>query len=539
MSAKTNFRHMGTMLDCSRNAVPNVKALKKWIDILSDLGYDTLMLYTEDTYEVNENPYFGYMRGRYTKEELKMINEYAAQRGVELVPCIQTLAHLNAIVRWPAYAPIVDCDDILLAGDEKVYELIDHMFATLSECFTSRLINIGMDEAHMIGRGKYYDQHGDTNRTEILVSHVRRVAEIGKKYGFELLMWSDMFFRLATGGEYYADDIQIDASVKAQIPDNVQLIYWDYYSQDQNRYAKMLQAHSKIKEGTWFAGGLWTWTGFTPHNGYSIGASKAALAACQDAGIQDVFMTMWGDNGAECSIFALLPALFYVSELAKGNADEAVIKAKFEKKFGIAFDAFMLLDLPGTPGKDAETTNNAEKYLLYNDCFTGIMDSTLQGGESEQYQKCAEQLQAYTEQENWGYLFRTAKALCELLAVKAELGRKTRAVYAQKDREQLPALIASYQDAKDKALVFYKVYKEAWMKDKKAIGFDVQDLRLGGLIMRIDSCKERLQDLYDGKLDQIEELEEKQLDFQGNGEGFQKQHDCFNTWGKIVTANVI
>lgn len=301
----------------------------------------------------------------------------------------------------------------------------------------------------------------------------------------------------------------------------------------------MLQAHRKIKEGTWFAGGLWTWTGFTPQNGYSIGASKAALAACQDAGIQDVFMTMWGDNGAECSIFALLPALFYVSELAKGNADEAVIKAKFEEKYGIAFDAFMLLDLPGTPGKDAETTNNAEKYLLYNDCFTGIMDSTLQGGESEQYQKCAEQLQSYTDQENWGYLFRTAKALCELLAVKAELGRKTRAVYAQKDRAQLPALIASYQDAKDKAMVFYKVYKEAWMKDKKAIGFDVQDLRLGGLIMRIDSCKERLQELYDGKLDQIEELEEKQLDLKGNGEVFQKQHDCFNNWERIVTANVI
>lgn len=538
MNAKTNFRHMGTMLDCSRNAVPNRKALEKWIDILSDLGYDTLMLYTEDTYEVEENPYFGYMRGRYTPEELKQINAYAAERGVELVPCIQTLAHLNAIVRWPAYAPIVDCDDILLAGDEKVYELIDHMFATLSKCFTSRLINIGMDEAHMIGRGKYYDLHGDTNRSELLVAHIKRVAEIGKKYGFQLLMWSDMFFRLATGGNYYADDVQINDSVKAQIPDNVQLIYWDYYSQDQKRYAGMLKAHEKIKEGTWFAGGLWTWTGFTPHNRYSIGASEAALAACREAGIEDVFMTMWGDDGAECSIFSLLPSLFYVSELAKGNADEAAIKAKFEEKYGIAFDAFMMLDLAGPSGKGDNTCQNPEKYLLYNDCFTGLLDCMVQGGESQEYAAYAEKLQPYTENEEWGYLFETVQKLCEALAVKAELGVKTREVYAAHNMEELPSLISQYEEAKNRVSAFHKAFKAQWMKEKKAVGFDVQDIRLGGVLMRLDSCKERLQDLYDGKLDQIEELEETQLDLLGKEE-FSKRAICWNSWEKTVTANVL
>lgn len=40
----------------------------------------------------------------------------------------------------------------MLAEDETVYELIDKMFVTISECFTSRIINIGMDEAIMIGK---------------------------------------------------------------------------------------------------------------------------------------------------------------------------------------------------------------------------------------------------------------------------------------------------------------------------------------------------------------------------------------------------
>ena len=153
------FHRFGTMIDCSRNAVMSVKGVKRWIDLTADLGYNELLLYTEDTYEVDENPYFGYRRGRYSQEELREIDQYALSKGVNLVPCIQTLAHLNAIVRWPAYKGMVDINDILLAGDERVYELIDKMFSSLSKCFSSRIINIGMDEARMIGRGKYYDLH--------------------------------------------------------------------------------------------------------------------------------------------------------------------------------------------------------------------------------------------------------------------------------------------------------------------------------------------------------------------------------------------
>ena len=48
--------HLGVMLDCSRNAVLKPEAVKRYIDILSRLGYNSLMLYTEDTYEVDNQP---------------------------------------------------------------------------------------------------------------------------------------------------------------------------------------------------------------------------------------------------------------------------------------------------------------------------------------------------------------------------------------------------------------------------------------------------------------------------------------------------
>jgi len=54
------------MLDCSRNAIPNKGFLKKWIDILADCGYNELQLYTEDTFQVENEPYFGYLRGGFS-----------------------------------------------------------------------------------------------------------------------------------------------------------------------------------------------------------------------------------------------------------------------------------------------------------------------------------------------------------------------------------------------------------------------------------------------------------------------------------------
>ena len=65
------FNMSGVMLDASRNAVPTVADVEKLLQHMAVMGLDTLMLYTEDTYEVKEHPYFGYMRGRYTFEELQ------------------------------------------------------------------------------------------------------------------------------------------------------------------------------------------------------------------------------------------------------------------------------------------------------------------------------------------------------------------------------------------------------------------------------------------------------------------------------------
>ena len=78
-----------------------------------------------------------------------------------------------------------------------------------------------------------------------------------------------------------------------------------------------------------------------------------------------------------------------------------------------------------------------------------------------------------------------------------------------------------------------------WLSSNKAHGFDVQEIRLTGLMGRIKGCMERLQDLADGKITVIEELEEVQLDAFGNGTEFSKKPVNLNSWKQIVTTNVM
>ena len=234
-----------------------------------------------------------------------------------------------------------------------------------------------------------------------------------------------------------------------------------------------------------------------------------------------------------------MPAVFYASEAAKGNTDETCVKAKFEAKYGIPFDDFMLLDLPGTPNGAADHICNAEKYLLFNDCLLGIMDQQIFEGEGAQFAACAKVLDKMVGHPQWGYLFATQQALCHALEIKAELSVRTRKIYHSGEKAALPALIADYGEAADRVRAFLKIYRKQWFRDNKPHGFDVQDIRLGGVITRLESARDRLQALYDGEIQKIEELDEVQLDFNGEGNALREPTTWPPQWHWITTPNVV
>lgn len=510
------YQHFGVMLDCSRNAVLTLDTVKKWIDILQKMGYNVLELYTEDTYEVEGEPYFGYLRGRYSGAEIREMDAYAAAHGIELIPCIQTLAHFTNPLKLPRFAEITDVNDILLIDEQKTYEFLDRIFASLAKNFTSRNVHIGMDEAHMAGLGKHLDRYGYCDRFALLNRHVAWVNEIAEKYGFSVQMWSDMYFRLAAKGDYYRQGVRIPQSVRERVPENVSLVYWDYYHTEKEHCDMMIGTHREFQRELWFAGGAWTWTGFAPRTRFAYASLQAAMKSVRANGVKNVLITAWGDDGGECSFFSVLQILYAARRYADGEYDCKKISEDFDNLFGISARDWDLLELPDLISNtiDFHKLCNASKYLLYADPFLGISDNVPNAFLSIPYSDYAERLAAAKSRAGeYAYLFDTEEKLCRLLAVKAYLGVRTRAVYRSEDQNAVAELVADYEQAKKRAEEFYDAYARRWHRENKPFGFEVHCVRLGGLIARLDYCKQRLQAYANGESVKIEELEEDILPY--------------------------
>ena len=94
------FAHAGVMFDHSRNGVLTLERQKELLCVMALMGLDVYYPYMEDVYTLPQEPLFGYMRGRLGADELKELDDFAYALGIEVVPCIQTLAHLNQFLQW-------------------------------------------------------------------------------------------------------------------------------------------------------------------------------------------------------------------------------------------------------------------------------------------------------------------------------------------------------------------------------------------------------------------------------------------------------
>lgn len=535
-----SLKELCFMVDCSRNGVLSVESVKKYVRNLSMLGYKSMMLYTEDTYEIDGEPIFGYLRGGYTKAEMKEIDAYAKDWGIEMIPCIQTLAHLNALRRYYAdYEDLFDDDDILLADDERVYALIDKMFKTTSECFSSRRLHIGMDEAHNVGRGRYMDKHGYRPSFDILSEHLKRVAEIAKKYGYTVMAWSDMFLNIANRDRRRLDENGeplIPQDVIDELPDNVSVCHWDYSAFPSQNYYHRFKMHDGFKNPVWFALSAKKALGFLPGNTHSEHEVKTAFAALRKYGINRVINCSWNDDGAEASQFSCLSEIANVAGYAYGKT-RAQMKKEFFALTGYTYAAFEKLEWADNAcGKITEDGVRVTKVMLYNDLLTGQLDTEVDKNYTLNFTRAANALTKVAKG-RYAYMFKNAAALSRVLEVKYELGANLRAAYAAGDKPRMFELTKVMDETVRRIKKFIVTLREQWMKEFKPYGFEIEEYRLGGLIERIRGCKERVLKYLGGEVQNIPELEETLYPDAWIGRNERTGRQGYNRFSYIASVN--
>ena len=114
-------------------------------------------------------------------------------------------------------------------------------------------------------------------------------------------------------------------------------------------------------------------------------------------------------------------------------------------------------------------------------------------------------------------MFEFYKNLASVLETKSNLGVKITKAYLENDKAALTdycenVLPRLYKDVKKLRIS----HRNHFFDEYKPIGWEVMDIRYGGVLMRIDTAIERLSDYLNGKIDKIDELLEKRLPFDGD-----------------------
>ncbi len=474
------FRRLSVFVECSTGNTLTVEALKRFIDILSRLGYNELYLGLTDAYKIEGEPYFNYMRGGYTVSDLQEIDAFAKERGIEVIANIQTLGHLHYVRRHEAYRDLFDTDHILLAGDERVYRLVDRMLDTISRGLTSRRIHIGLDETIGIGLGKYRDLHGLEDGGAILLRHLQRVDRMAKKYGYTCEIWGDML-------SYNKKSALTTEQVKAMIPPDVETVYWEYHQTDVEKISGIIEDFKRSAAHPAYAGNIYKEVGFGPCNGYSIPCLKAQMEAASRQGLEHFIITLWSDGGAQCSVFSVLPGLFAASEFAHGRmrAGDEPDKKRFRELFGVDHDDMISLDLLNNPfGKTGHDLSSRAFWIMFEDLLVGNRFLLLSEGTAERYAAIAARFRSI-DAGPYDYIFRMSAELAEILSLRIRLFGRLRPAYDAGDREalrsvaeeDLPRLI-------EKTQAFTETFVTYWKHDNMAFGLEKNLLLLGGQAAR-------------------------------------------------------
>lgn len=542
-SERAQFKTMGTMIDVSRNGVLNVPSVKFLCRKLALLGINQLQLYTEDTYKIEGEPFFGYLRGGYTQQDLREIDDYAAHLGIECVPCIQTLGHLGQVLQWPRFLAMRDTTEVLLAELPETYELLEKMISTATRPFRSKRIHLGQDETHGLGHGRYhtiFGQHNYKDPTRIFIEHLQQVNRICSRLQLEPMIWSDMLFCLNAKNNSllgYYDSAQPSAPEVQGLPPNIDLVYWDYYHLREENYASRIESHKQLNKGKapWMAAGAWTWTRFWTALPFTFATCRASQNACKQpsSGVENVFLTIWGDEGNEVDLWSCLPAWAYYADhgyTSEKEVDIPLLKARFDGVCGGNFDDFVVASRLDDLSPETQTLDdrvhfspNTSKWMLWEEPFFGFVTPTTRavGLDLEwHYQQLAQFLESRLSyvplvgapdpadapprslnDHPFNARLRFPMLVARALSMKARLRERLSLAYAKNDWEQMELLAGRGNGPDDQSMLgdlrttmksLHSYHRQLWMSMYSPFGWETVDLRYGGVIARLETMHQRI-----------------------------------------------
>lgn len=520
ISETPHFKTLSIMLDVSFGGPISLDGIKEYLRYSAAMGYNQLWFYAEDMYEMPEKyKHFGYMRGRYSVEELRELDDYAYSIGIEIVPCIQTLGHMGKYLRWREAAKYRETAMILKPGDPEVDELIRDMLVWASKPFRSKRIHVGLDEASQLGLGASLKRDGYRSQIDIFLEHVNKVAKMCSELGLKPMMWNDLVFCFCSKNHSkYDPDTVLTEQVLKGMPKNMELVYWNYEDETCGKF--MIEKNREIGNPVIFGGGVWIFGGALPDNVWSGYFHERALADCKEMGVEEVCHVIWC-YGTTIYQTSLLETCRYAEHAYEDSSDK--LPERFEFITGASYDAFYDMSNFHALYKEGDVNYDSMRYderfygnkFMWQDIMLGLFDEKLyREPRSGHYAMMAEEYRAYAEGDGkWRWLYDYCYRVFDYLAKKCYIAERIAPAYKSGDNETLRELCEKTLPTLENCILelqrAHMVHKDRFMRP---FGTEVNDKMYGTVLMRTRYAIHRLSDYLSGNVSSLPELAEPRYD---------------------------
>lgn len=182
-----------------KGAIPDAASLRDWARFFAECGFNGIVWEYEDRLPWQTFP--DTFRPGYDLEQWKSIWKTCGDHGLTIVPLVQTLGHLEWLLKHPAYAHLRE-NDCWNEWCPLHPEVPDRIKAWLDELIASHprlsYVHLGGDETWNLAtcpRCQAAAAKDADGAMGLYVGHLKRVAQTALQRGLRPLIWADMFWR--------------------------------------------------------------------------------------------------------------------------------------------------------------------------------------------------------------------------------------------------------------------------------------------------------------------------------------------------------
>lgn len=295
-----SMAYRGFMMDLSHGSIMREDEILRQLDFLARFKANQYYFYSEAAIELKGYPLLN-PKGRYAQAEIKRIIDYARDRHIDVVPCVELYGHLHDLFRIERYADMAALEH---GGDinpthPKTAALLKDWVGQLTALFPSPWMHVGLDEPFEL-EAAGSAAAGGIQPAELYRRHLEQVTNLVRAQGKRTLFWADIEAGARVFNKY--------PELVTQLPADVVPVPWYYAAKPD--YTAWVEPFGKARKPMVVAPGVTCWNEIFPDYTTTFTNIDGFIAAGRKHGAIGVINTGWTDD-AQTIYRMALPGMAY------------------------------------------------------------------------------------------------------------------------------------------------------------------------------------------------------------------------------------